>query len=68
MLIRSYMSVATLALAFTMASAASAVEITNGLSTNGLSTNGLNATGTASSVAQLEAAILQDGSVILLAQ
>ena len=63
MLIRSYMSVATLALAFTMASAASAVEITNGLSTNGL-----NATGTASSVAQLEAAILQDGSVILLAQ
>lgn len=58
MLIRSYMSVAAFAFAFTVASAASAVEITNGLSTNGF----------ASSVTQFEAATLQDGSVIPLAQ
>ncbi len=41
---------------------------TNGLSTNGLSTNGRYATGAASQDLRVGAAILRDGSVILLAR
>jgi hypothetical protein len=63
MRIRSCISVLAFASGLSVAFGASAVEVTNGLSTNGLSTNG-----TATSAVRLEAAVLQDGSVILLAQ
>jgi len=81
--IRSYISVFAVALGLSATSGASAIGITNGLSTNGLSTNGLSTNGLSTnglstngrddngavSVGmQPEAAILQDGSLILLGQ
>jgi hypothetical protein len=68
MLIRSCIAVLTIVSGLSVASGASAVEVTNGLSVNGLSVNDLSVNGTATSAARLEAAILQDGSVIVLAQ
>jgi hypothetical protein len=81
MINQSYISVLAITLGLSAASGVNALEIANGLSTNGLSTNGLStnglstnglstngrdAKGAVSSSMRLEAAILQDGSVILL--
>ncbi len=80
MLARSCISIVTVMLGLSVASAASALEVGNGLSVNGLSvnglsvnglsvnglgTNGLGATGSSSDLT-VKAVILQDGSRIAL--
>lgn len=71
MIDRFPMPILILTLGLFAGSAAHALEVANGLSTNGLSTNGLSTNGRdASGVFPVnlhsEAAILQDGSVVLL--
>ncbi|WP_262028607.1 hypothetical protein [Microvirga sp. Mcv34] len=78
MRIQSCLPVIAIAFTLSVASGASAAETMNGLSTNGLSTNGLSTNGlstngqdpkgAASTGMRLDAAILQDGSVIQLRQ
>ena len=68
MRIQSCISILAVAFGLSVASEANALEVSNGLSTNGLSTNGQDAKGAVALGMKLEAAILQDGSVILLGQ
>jgi hypothetical protein len=73
MINKSYISALAIMLGLSAASRASALEIANGLSVNGLSVNGLSVNGRDAKGAvpldmQLQAAILQDGTLILLGQ
>lgn len=83
MINRSYISALAIMLGLSATSGASALEIANGLSVNGLSVNGLSvnglsvnglsvngrdAKGAVPLDMQLQAAILQDGTLILLGQ